>query len=166
MRFESAIQALCDAGVDFVVIGGLSANLHGSAFVTLDLDICYSRVTSNLRCLIAALAPFHPRPRGFPDGLPFVWDEVTLRNATVLTLQTDLGEIDLLAEVAGIGGWDEVKARSITVEAFDRRISILDLPSLIQAKRAAGRAKDLAALPYPRSLGARFRAGRLSVINR
>jgi hypothetical protein len=152
MRFETAVQALNDAGVDFVVIGGLSATLHGSAHVTLDLDICYSRATSNLRRLVAALAPFHPRPRGFPEALPFVWDEATLRNASVLTLLTDLGEIDLLAEVAGLGGWDEVKTRSVEMETFDRTISILDLPSLIQAKRAAGREKDLAVLPELESL--------------
>jgi hypothetical protein len=84
--------------------------------------------------------------------LPFIWDEATLRNATVLTLLTDLGEIDLLAEVAGVGTWDDVKAHSIIVDAFDRKIATLDLPSLIQAKRAAGRAKDLAALPELESL--------------
>jgi hypothetical protein len=152
MRFETAIHALCDAGVEFVVIGGLSATLHGSAIITLDLDVCYSQSSANLKRLAAALGPFHPRPRGFPDALPFIWDEATLRNSTVLTLLTDLGEIDLLAEVAGLGGWDDVKGRSIAVEAFDRRISVLDLPSLIQAKRAAGREKDLAALPELESL--------------
>lgn len=110
MQFKRAIQALCDAQVEFIVIGGLSANLHGSARVTFDIDICYSRRTSNLKRLSAALAPFHPRPQGFPAELPFIWDETTLRNSTVLTLQTDLGEIDLLAEVAGLGGWDDVKA--------------------------------------------------------
>src|SRR5277367_3511131 len=121
MQFENAVQALCDAGVDFVVIGGLAATLHGSAQVTYDLDICYSRVAVNLRRLVEALAPFHPRLRGIPDGLPFVWDETTLRNGTVFTLQTDIGEIDLLAEVTGLGAFDEVKQHSITVEARSRR---------------------------------------------
>jgi hypothetical protein len=152
MQFETAVHALCDAEVDFVVIGGLSANLHGSAQVTLDLDVCYSRANANLKRIVAALAPFHPRPRGFPETLPFIWDDATLRNATVLTLLTDLGEIDLLAEVAGLGSWDDVKAGSVEVEAFERTISILDLPSLILAKRATGRAKDLAALPELESL--------------
>jgi hypothetical protein len=152
MQFETAVRALCDADVDFVVIGGLSANLHGSAQVTLDLDVCYSRASANLKRVAAALAPFHPRPRGFPEALPFIWDDAMLRNATVLTLLTDLGEIDLLAEVAGLGSWDDVKAGSVKVEAFDRTISILDLPSLIQAKRAAGRPKDLAVLPELESL--------------
>ena len=96
--------------MDFVIIGGVAATFHGSARVTYDLDICYSRADSNLQRLAAALAPFHPRPRGFPDELPFVWDERTLRNGTVFTLRTDLGEIDLLAEVAGLATNDDVKA--------------------------------------------------------
>ena len=152
MQFERAVQALCDASVEFVVIGGLSATFHGSARVTYDLDICYSRASANLRRLSEALAPFHPRPRGFPAGLPFVWDEGTLRKGTVFTLQTDIGEIDLLAEVTGLGAFDEVKLHSITVEAFERQVPTLDLTGLIQAKRAAGREKDLSALPELESL--------------
>ncbi len=152
MQFERAVQTLSDAGVDFVVIGGLSATFHGGARVTYDLDICYSRASGNIRRLAAALAPFHPRMRDSPPGLPFVWDEVTLRNGTVFTLQTDIGEIDLLAEVAGLGAFEDVKKHSIIVEAFDRQIATLDLLGLIQAKRAAGREKDLAALVELESL--------------
>lgn len=152
MQFEKAVQALCDGGVEFVVIGGVSATLHGSAGVTYDLGICYSRTSDNLSRLAAALSPFHPRLRGLSDGLPFLWDEGTLRNATVLTLQTDMGEIDLMAEVTGLGAYGDVKAHSITVEAFGRQIVTLDLPALIQAKRAAGRQKDLSALPELESL--------------
>lgn len=152
MQFEKAIQVLCDADVEFVVIGGLSATLHGSVRVTYDLDICYSRNTVNLRRLVVALAPFHPRPRGFPVGLPFIWDERTLHNGTVFTLQTDIGEIDLLAEVTGLGGFEDVKRHSVTVEVFERQIETLDLPGLIQAKRAAGREKDLSGLPELESL--------------
>jgi hypothetical protein len=146
MQFERAVRTLCDAGVDFVVIGGLSAVFHGSVHGTHVLDICYSRAPANLLLLAGALAPFHPRPRGIPAELPFVWDEVTLRNSTVFTLQTDIGEIDLLAEVAGLGAFEDVKKHSIMVEAFDRRIATLDLRGLIRAKRAAGREKDLSAL--------------------
>jgi hypothetical protein len=152
MQFETAVQTLSDGGVDFVIVGGLAATMHGSHTVTLDLDLCYSRTSVNLQRLVTALAPFHPRPRGLPVGLPFVWDEATLRNATVLTLDTDLGEIDLLAEVAGLGTFDDVKAHSISVEAFGRTIAILDLAGLIRAKRASGRGKDLSTLPELESL--------------
>ncbi|MGB6946655.1 MAG: hypothetical protein WBE37_29940 [Bryobacteraceae bacterium] len=139
------MQALCDAGVDFVVIGGLAATLHGGAQVTYDLDICYSRASANLRRLIEALAPFHPRPRAFPLDLPFVWDEATM-------FATDIGEIDLLAKVTGLGAFDDVMQHSMAVEAFGRPIITLDLPGLIRAKRATGRPRDFAALAELESL--------------
>ena len=147
MNFETAVQRLSDAGVEFIVIGGWAAIFHGSAHVTNDLDICYSREQQNVRKLAGALAPYHPRPRGFPDHLPFIWDATTLANGTVFTLATDLGIIDLLAEVTGIGTYAAVVAESIEVNAFGRRIRTLNLPALIQAKKAAGRPKDLLILP-------------------
>jgi hypothetical protein len=151
VQFQKAVQALCDAGVDFVVIGGLAATLHGSAQVTYDLDICYSRTSANLRWLIEALAPFHPRPRGFPVAFRSFGMKGLCATA-VFTLQTDIGEIDLLAEVTGLGAFDDVKQHSITVEAFERQIATLDLPGLIRAKRATGREKDLIALAELESL--------------
>jgi predicted nucleotidyltransferase len=147
MQLERAVQALCDHQVEFVIIGGVAATLHGSSRVTYDLDVCYSRSSPNLKRLITALAPFHPRPRGFPESLPFDWDDATLRNATVLTLQTEIGEIDLLAEVAGLGGFQQVQAHALPVSAFGREFLALDLHGLILAKRASGRPKDLDALP-------------------
>jgi hypothetical protein len=147
MNFITAVHALVDAGVDFAIIGGWSAILHGSSNVTNDLDVCFSRQPENLKRLAGALAPFHPRLRDLPGDLSFVWDEATLHNGTNFTLSTDLGGIDLLAEVSGLGGFEEVKASSVLVQAFDRDVWTLDLPSLIKAKRAAGREKDLRALP-------------------
>lgn len=137
MRFRDSIRALCDAGVEFVIIGGVSANLHGSARLTFDLDICYSRAHPNIRRLETALAPYHPRPKEFPGGS---------------ALHTDFGAINLFADVAGLGSYDDVKAHSILVDAFDRRVATLDLPALITAKRAAGRDKDIEALKELESL--------------
>jgi hypothetical protein len=75
-----------------------------------------------------------------------VWDEKSLLNGTVFTLRTDIGDIDLLAEVAGLGTYNDVKPHTIEVSAYDRMFLSLDLPSLIAAKKAAGRPKDLEAL--------------------
>jgi hypothetical protein len=152
MKLRLAIQTLCDAEIEFVVIGGVCANMHGSATATFDLDICYSPARTNLSRLAGALAPFNPRPKDFPADLPFVWDEATIHNSSLLTLTTNLGEIDLLREVAGVGTYDEVKAASLMVEAYGRRFPILDLPTLIKAKRATGRTKDLLVLPELESL--------------
>jgi hypothetical protein len=152
MNFVKAVQVLTDAGVEFAIIGGWSAIMHGSAYLTNDLDLCYSRTQANLRRLAGALATYHPRPADFPLELPFVWDERTLHGGTVFTLDTDLGRIDLLAEVAGLGGWDEIRKGCVLLPAFDREVWTLDLPSLIRAKRAAGRPKDLLVLPELESL--------------
>jgi predicted nucleotidyltransferase len=152
VEFDRALQALCDAGVEFVVVGGVGAFLHGIDRLTIVLEICYARSAMNLKRLVKALAPFHPRPRGFPGGLPFIWDDATLRNGSLFTLETDLGDIDLLGEIAGLGAYDDVKAGSIEVEAHGRRFSTLDLRRLIKAKRAAGRPRDLDALPELESL--------------
>ena len=83
----------------------------------------------------------------FPEGLPFVWDAATLANGSTFTLTTDLGIIDLLAEVSGIGTYADARSASVEVEAFGRRLWALDLRALIRAKKAAGRPKDLLILP-------------------
>ena len=152
MQFEAAVQALCDAGVEFVIIGGVAASLHGSAHVTFDLDICYSRTPANLHRLAAALKPFHPRLRDLGPDPPFIWDEVTLRNGSVFTLHTDLGKIDLQAEVAGVGAYQEAHAGAIQLTAFGRQVAILNLQTLMRSKRAAGRTQDLLVLPELESL--------------
>jgi predicted nucleotidyltransferase len=147
MELGRALKTLCDAGVDFIIVGGVAATFHGSAQVTFDLGICYSRSTDNLDRLAKALAPFHPRPRGFPDNLPFIWDETTLRNGSLFTLTTQLGDIDLLGEVKGLGTFTDLNPRAVMLDAHGCRVRTIDLRSLIQAKRAAGREKDLRALP-------------------
>jgi hypothetical protein len=152
MRIDAAVQALVDAGVEFVLIGGWAAILNGSARTTRDVDICYARTPENHTRLVAALSPFRPRPRDFPSELPFIWDAFTLANSTVFTLATTLGSIDLLAEVDGLGTFQQVKASAKIVEAFDRSVWTLDLRGLINSKRAAGRPKDLQALPELESL--------------
>ena len=146
MNFTTAVQSLVAADVDFVIVGGWSGIIHGGSYMTKDLDVCFSRSSENLKRLARALAPFHPRLRDFPPELPFSWDDATLRNGTIFTLATDLGVVDLLAEIAGVGEFSDVKAHSILVDAFETKVYTLDLPSLIRSKRAAGRPKDLAML--------------------
>ncbi len=71
---EKLLKALHDEGVEFVIIGGAAAVLHGSAYVTGDLDICYSRERENLKKVATALIPFNPSLRGAPKNLPFQLD--------------------------------------------------------------------------------------------
>ena len=140
---QRLLDALTAAGVHFVVVGGVALVLRGSSRVTVDLDLCYSRDRANLRRLVGALAPFRPRLRGAPPDLPFLWDERTLASGLNFTLATDLGDIDILGEIAGVGGYAQVAAGSSELCVGEARVLVMDLDALERAKRAAGRARDL-----------------------
>jgi hypothetical protein len=101
---------------------------------------------SNLKRLSETLKPFAPYLRGAPSGLPFTLDLPALRNGLNFTLTTRLGDLDLLGEVVGGGGYRNLMAHTIEVEAFDVKFRCVDLPTLIKLKRAAGRPRDLESL--------------------
>jgi hypothetical protein len=79
--------------------------------------------------------------------MPFIWDEQTLNQTSNLTLTTDLGNVDLLGEVKGLGGYAEARASSVVMNLFGLQCRVLSLDALIETKRAAGRPKDLLVLP-------------------
>ena len=128
--------------VEYVVIGGLAMVAQGSAHITKDLDLCYRRTAANLQVLVAALTPLHPYLRGAPPGLPFRFDVLTLQAGLNFTLTTDHGDLNLLGEVSGVGGYGQVLAQSNEVEMFGLGIHVLSIDGLIAAKKAAGRLKD------------------------
>jgi len=121
--------------------------LLGSAIVTQDLDICYERTPENMERLASALRPYNPRLRGAPDDLPFLFDAQTLSKGMNFTLRTGLGDIDLLGHLTGLGEYPSVARDAVSMPLFGGEYRVLSLDSLIRAKKAAGRAKDLNALP-------------------
>lgn len=143
---KKALTTLADCDVDFVVIGGVALGLHSAAYITYDIDICYSRTRQNLEKIAEALRPFDPRLRGFPKDLPFVWDAGTIRNGINFTLDTSLGDFDMLGEVSGIGTFKDVLKLSETWDLYGYKILILSVNGLISAKEAAGREKDVPGL--------------------
>jgi predicted nucleotidyltransferase len=147
IQLEPALESLTEWQVEFVIVGGVAVTAHGSAYLTQDLDFCYARTNKNLEKIVAALSKFRPRLRGFPENLPFVFDVSTLRSGTNFTFATEIGDIDLLGEVSGVGTFENVKANSEYKEIFGFKVRVLSLDALINAKRAAGRTKDLLVLP-------------------
>src|ERR1043165_2965616 len=119
MQFKALLAALASNEVEFVIIGGLAATLHGSARVTYDLDIVYNRTSTNLLKIVAALSPYQPYLRGAPAGLPFKFDVETLKRGLNFTFTTTVGPIDLLGELSGIGNYEAVRARANTARMFD-----------------------------------------------
>lgn len=152
--FAELLRRLSQEGVEFIVVGGLAVISHGHVRATLDLDICYARSPENHERLVRALSPLQPRLRGAPPELPFFWDTHTLRNGLNFTLTTALGDIDLLGEITGLGGYGEIALRSDTIDLYGANVRILSLQDLIRSKAAAGRAKDLVDLEALRRLQA------------
>ena len=144
--FPGLLSALVEADVRFIVVGGAAGTAHGSARLTQDLDVVYDRSPENLRRLVAALGPHEPYLRGAPEGLPFVLDEATLRRGLNFTLTSKLGDVDLLGEIVGGGGYGDLEPHTIELELFGLRCLCLGLEKLIEVKRAAGRPKDLEVL--------------------
>lgn len=150
--FPALLQALCDHRVKFILVGGLAAVVHGSARLTQDIDVVYARTPANLRALAQALADHQPYLRGVPPGLPFRWDAETLQRGLNFTLTTRLGDIDLLGEIAGGGGYGELRPHAVQLRLFGCRVLCLGLDKLIEVKRAAGRPRDLEAIAELESL--------------
>lgn len=148
------LKTLNEHGVEYILIGGAAATLHGSARLTQDIDVVYRRTRENIARLVQALAPYHPYPRGAPAGLPFQWDEQTLWRGLNFTLETRLGYLDLWGEVAGGGNYETLQAHTVEAELQDMRVRVVDLETLIRLKRAAGRPKDYEAIAELESLRA------------
>ena len=142
------LRGLTREKVRFVVVGGVAAAAHGSSRVTNDLDICYDAASkANLVALASVLAGWNAYPRGIEPGLPFILDDHTLHGAPVLTLTTTEGDIDVMDRIAGVGDYPAVRRHSAKISALGVSFRVLDLPSLIKAKRAAGRPRDHDHLP-------------------
>ncbi len=147
MSFGSMLTGLTRKKIRFVVIGGVAAVAHGSSRVTNDLDICYDTADTNVRALSLLLAHWRAYPRGVEKGLPFIMDERTLNNAPIMTLVTSEGDLDVMDRVAGVGDYSAARKHSERISALGVSFRVLDLPSLIRAKRAAGRPRDFDHLP-------------------
>jgi predicted nucleotidyltransferase len=147
MSFTTILHGLRNSRVKFVVIGGLAASAHGSRRVTDDVDICYDSSSQNLEKLSALLAGWKAYPRGIEQGLPFFMDARQFKVSPLMTLTTSEGLVDVLDVVKGVGDYAKCLERSVEITAFDIRFRILDLAALIDAKRAAGRPRDLDHIP-------------------
>ncbi len=139
------LRLLEAAGVEFVVVGGMAGVMQGAPVVTVDIDIVHRRTTENVARLLGVLEGIDARYRSDPRGLAPAKSH--LLGPGHQLLGTRLGPLDVLGEVAG-GGYEELLGDSVRLRLKeDLSVNVLGLARLIELKRAAGRPKDLAALP-------------------
>lgn len=130
----------------------MAAVAHGSSIVTQDVDVCASLVRPNLDYIVNALKGMEPFFRRIGGNIPFYDDPVRLVGFKNLYLKTSAGNLDILGYLPGVGSYEQIKQTAVrgnlgTVECY-----ILDLDTLIAAKRVAGRPKDLIHLRHLLSL--------------
>jgi hypothetical protein len=143
---EALLAALVEAGIEFLVVGGAAAVLHGAPTTTWDLDIVHRRSPQNIHLLSALLEKLHATVRD-PAGRNLRPTRAHLEGSGQLQLVTDYGPFDVLGTLHDGRGWDELQGNSMTMGDQTLRVHVLDLPTLIEIKSSLGRAKDRLVLP-------------------
>jgi hypothetical protein len=135
------MRRLISARVDFVLVGGFAAVAYGVTLVTRDIDICCRFDESNLMRIQNAFQDLHPVHRSRPDLALELTSEkcASLKN---LYLKTDLGVVDCLGEVLGVGDFNIVRQQSVEIELPCGKCRVLDIDALIRAKEAMNRDHD------------------------
>jgi hypothetical protein len=140
-NLSELVRRLIAAEVEFVLVGGFAAVAHGVTLVTRDVDICCRPTEANWMRIQKAFADLRPVHRSRPD-LPLDLTPEQCATLKNLYVRTDLGVVDCLGEVLGLGDFDEVARHSTEVEVPAGKCRVLDLEALIRAKEAMGRDHD------------------------
>jgi hypothetical protein len=141
------LTTLSKDNIEYILVGGMAAVLHGAPVTTQDIDIVHQRTSENVARLLAFLKKTNARYRGQPEGrILFPTEEVLLASGHN-NLATDLGPIDILCELAPGQGYEQLLPHTVTMENEDTVIKVVTLEKLIEIKTETGRAKDRLMLP-------------------
>jgi hypothetical protein len=153
-RPEALLQALERHGVRFVLIGGFAAVIHGSPYITTDLDVVPDIAAGNLARLSDALRDLHARvwTAGEPAGLAFEHDAESLARADTWTLVTDHGRLDVVLRPSGTSGFDDLARDAVHLTILGTDVDVASLADVVRSKEAAGREKDRVVLPVLRRI--------------
>lgn len=143
--------------VEYVLIGGLAAVLHGSPLRTNDADVCPSRERTNLEALARALNDLDARLFTADGPVEFTCDAEFLDRVQILTLDTSAGRLDVSFRPAGTEGYADLIEHAVDYEIEGVLVPTASLDDVIRSKQSADREKDRAALPTLEALRQRTR---------
>ena len=136
------LQILNEGEVEYIVVGGICARLLGLDHPVNDLDIVYRRSYENCRRIAEALQPLNPYPRGLEPGQEVPWNTSVIRDGYSFLIQTDLCNLDLIAELSGGLTFQRIKKRTFEAEAFGIPCRCLNIDEMIFHIDLSGRPKD------------------------
>ena len=140
------LRQLSGAGVEFIVVGGAAAVLHGAPITTEDLDIVHRRSPENVSRLKTLLDKLDARVRELANRRLPPQESALLGDGHVL-LSTRLGPLDCLGTLIDGRGFEELVSHSESIKDEGVEFRVVDLPTLIELKTKTGRAKDRLMLP-------------------
>lgn len=154
LRPEALLDTLNRNGVRYVLIGGFAAVIHGSPYVTTDLDVVPAWDAGNLARLSNALRELHARvwTASKPEGLAFEHDSESLARADVWNLVTDHGRLDVVLRPSGTSGFGDLSRDAVHLSILGSDVDVASLADVVRSKEAAGRDKDRLALPVLRRI--------------
>jgi hypothetical protein len=153
-RPEAILEALERHDVRYVLIGGFAAVIHGSPYVTTDLDVVPEASRENLARLSLALRDLGARvwTSSEPAGLPFAHDAESLGRVEVWNLITDHGRLDIAFRPSGTAGYPDLARDAVHLSILGVGVDVASLADVVRSKEAAGREKDRLVLPVLRRL--------------
>ena len=145
-RFISILQILLENRVEFILVGGVAAVIHGAPVTTFDIDIVHRRTHDNIERLMKALESLDAYYRHVPERLlrPTESHLATLDHQLLLTR---FGPLDVLGMIGDKHSYDDLISYAEPMSIVDGSlIMVLSLPFLIQSKVEVGHQKDQATL--------------------
>jgi len=139
-------------GVEYIVVGGVCAVLHGAPIATFDLDVVHSRAEQNVRRLLDALGELDARYRLQPERR-LKPAESHIAGSGHNLLMTRFGPLDVLGMIGSGRAYEELLPHTVEMEIGDGlKVRLLDLETLIRTKEEVVGEKDRAVLPLLRRL--------------
>ncbi len=135
----------------------MAALIHGSSYMTFDLDVLAPFTLCNWERILGALRPFEPRFHNHPSRIPLQGEPEKLTAFRMVLLDTTLGRLDILREIPG-GTYDDLlPASEVAEDVYGGPMRVLGLDALIASKAALMREKDKPVVVELRAIRERLR---------
>ena len=146
LDLSALLKGLNEAGVEFIVVGGMAAVVQGAPITTFDLDIVHRQTDENIKKLIKFLKSIDAYLRR-PDDKLIRPDERDFYSEGHVLLTTCIGPLDVLAVIEKNLGFDDLLPNSVKIQFQGHKVYVLNLETIVALKRESKDPKDQYRLP-------------------